>query len=93
MNDAIGNPLVPGEYVIFRMPKYSDITIGRVRAFTAKKVYVEYVNDWNFSKPGYAQEILIAPDTLCVIHGPRREPTITAFENKIAGSKKFGAQS
>lgn len=78
MNDLIGNPLIVGEFVVLRMPQYSRIVVGRVFKLAPQKVRVEYINDWNFLH-GYRQQILVEPQSLCVIHGPLREKTIQQF--------------
>lgn len=64
MKDFLGHPLAIGDAVVFIAPGYRSMVLGLVVAFTAKKVRLEYVNDWNYAKPGLKLQLLQDSDQL-----------------------------
>lgn len=50
--DFLGNKINIGDKVIFEAPKYRDFVIGTVITKASKSCQIEYINDWNYSKPG-----------------------------------------
>lgn len=66
MKDYLNRKLAIDDYVIMTMPRYSDICMGKIIAFTKQKVRVEYTNNWNF-RDGSKEELLTDPYRLCRI--------------------------
>ena len=62
MKDFFKQDLAIGDIVAFYAPNYRHFTKGKVIAFTPKKVRVEYMNTWNFGKPGLRCEYLADSD-------------------------------
>lgn len=69
MNDILNVPLSVGNYVVFRMPQYSGITIGKIIKITPRKVRVQYINDWNYQS-GQKFDTPVDPSSVCKIDGP-----------------------
>ena len=50
--DFLGNEIDVGDRVIFEAPGYRSFVIGTVITKAPKSCQVEYMNDWNYGKPG-----------------------------------------
>lgn len=50
--DFIGSKVDVGDEVIFVAPGYRSFCIGKVISKATKTCQIEYINDWNFGKPG-----------------------------------------
>ena len=64
MKDFLGNELSINDTVAFTAPSYRHLAVGKIVAFTPKKVRIEYMNTWNHQPPGYKSEYLSEPDFL-----------------------------
>jgi hypothetical protein len=62
MKDFFGQELSIGDSVAFYAPGYRHFCTGNVIAFTPKKVRVEYINTWNYGRPGLKIEYLADSD-------------------------------
>ena len=70
MKDFIGRELDMGDSVIIISPKYRQLVLARIIAFTPKQVRVAYRNTWNYGKEGMYMELLQWPDQLTKVDGP-----------------------
>ena len=50
--DFLDNKIEIGDKVIFEAPGYRSFVIGIVVSKAPKSCQVEYMNDWNYGKPG-----------------------------------------
>lgn len=50
--DFLDNKIEIGDKVIFEAPVYRSFVIGTVISKAPKSCQVEYMNDWNYGKPG-----------------------------------------
>lgn len=67
MKDFLKQDLSVGDDVVMVAPHYRMLTKGKIIKFTPKKVRVQYINDWNHSKPGTVLEYLSEPEFLVKI--------------------------
>lgn len=67
MKDFLGREIEIGDTVVLTAPKYRMFTKAKVIKLTPQKVRVEYINTWNYGKPGRRQEYLSEPDFLVVV--------------------------
>ena len=68
MKDFLGHELAIGDSVIIIAPNYRHFVVARVIAFTATKVRVAYLNNWNGGS--IYRELLQTPDQLTRVDGP-----------------------
>ena len=64
MRDFFNTELTVGDTVAFMAPGYRNLVKGTIIRFTPKMVIIEYLNNWNFSNPGYPCEIKQTPDQI-----------------------------
>lgn len=56
MKDYIGNKLDIGDEVIFVAPGYRSFAKGKISKITAKTVFIDYLNTWNYAN-GHPSEV------------------------------------
>lgn len=61
MKDYFGQELNVGDRVAFVARNYRMLITGTVRALTAKRVRIDYINTWNFGPEGRPDETIIEP--------------------------------
>jgi hypothetical protein len=76
MNDFQGKPLALGDQVAFPRPNYRGLTLGTVVAFTPKKIRLEYVNTWNYGKPGHTEYFLTNPCDVAKLEKSAQAPVV-----------------
>jgi acid phosphatase class B len=49
VKDFLGIELACGDKVVFVAPGYRHLAVGTISRITEKMVFIDYVNDWNFT--------------------------------------------
>jgi hypothetical protein len=58
MKDFLGKNIELGASVVIAAPGYRILVKGTVVGFTPKKVYIEYINNWNYGASGRPVKVL-----------------------------------
>ena len=64
MNDFWGNELNIGDIVAIEAKGYRMLVEATIISFTKLQVRVEYLNTWNFGKPGRKETYLVYPNQI-----------------------------
>ncbi len=64
MKDYLYQELNVGDYVVFRTPSYSSISIGKIITFTPQKVRVEHWQNYGIND---RTNLLVDPDAVAKI--------------------------